>query len=598
MSPLQRQLRRALGTFKDQTSIGIARVASSSAPDLDVALVRATSHDEAPIEEKYVQEILHLTSYSRGYVSACVAGLGKRLAKTHNWVVAIKALMLTHRLLREGDSRFEEELFLSARRGMRILYMSDFRDDSESHGWDYSSFVRTYALFLDERLEYALAAKSQPEGRNRNSDFGNYGSYNDDYGSGRHYEDQRRNASEDPRKSTPVKDMRPSELLEKLPLMQRLMERVLACRPTGAARINRLVQIALYPVVRESFQYYSDICDGLAIILDAFFDMEQTGCVKAFEIYTRGAKQVDELSSFYGFCKNLGVCRSSEYPAVPRISEDLLETMEDFLRDRSEMSSRHVRPKSPEPRAVSPAKEPAVDAVNSEMNEMKALPAPPIEEPDTVQEATSLQSDADLVDFGDATISTQEHGDRLALALFSDTGSSDAFSSGGGQGAGMQNSNDERSAAGWELALMASSSELSKPNKNIMAGGFDHLLLDSMYEQALDQKKSFASIPAGSASSVALPGRPASSFLALPAPVAQVGEDPFAASVSVPPPSYVQMSDMTQKQQLLVQEQQLWYQYQRDGMQGYNGLMKFYNNGYSTPFQNIYRVPYYGASHY
>ena len=61
--------------------------------------------------------------------------------------------------------------------------------------------------------------------------------------------------------------------------------------------------------------------------------------------------------------------------------------------------------------------------------------------------------------------------------------------------------------------------------------------------------------------------------LMLPGPdgstVRQVaGGDPFAASLAVPPPSYVQMAEMERKQQLLVQEQQMWAQYRHGGMQG------------------------------
>eukprot|EP00250_Pteridium_aquilinum_P018707 c24176_g1_i1 orf=139-2076(-) len=645
MAPLQRKLRRALGSVKDQTSIGIAKVASNGAPDLEVALVKATSHNETPIEERYVQEILHLTSFSRGYVNACVGGLAKRLGKTHNWIVAIKALMLTHRLLREGDSSFEQELLYCSRRGMRVLNLSNFRDDSHSHAWDYSAFVRTYAMFLDEKLDHNIeAARSQSEGRlvvaddsgrrrasshdgydggrrddgygydaHRDDGYGydahrddgyGYDGYGDDSGYNRRREngygyDSRRDAKEQTRKLTPVKEMNSKYLLDRIPLMQRLLERVLACRPTGAARMNRLVQIALYPVVRESFQLYTDICDGLAIVLDAFFEMDHVDCVKAFDIHTKGAKQIDELASFYGACKNLGVCRSSEYPVVQKISEELLETMEDFLRDRSESSLRHRQKKSPEPRPKSP--EPIADDTSYDVNGMKALPAPPVtEEPEPVQEAPAMQkqqSEGDLLEFGNEAVSVEEHGDRLALALFADMGSSSQ---------GMQGSNSngfstgDRPLAGWELALVESSSELSKPTTNNLAGGFNNLLLTSMYDQATVNQKMAAAIPSGSASSVAIPGRPASSFLALPAPVGvqTMAEDPFAASLTVAPPPYVQMSDMQQKQRLLVQEQQTWYQYQRDGMQGYNGLMKFYNPGYNSAIQSYQPVPHYGASYY
>ncbi|MCO5550260.1 hypothetical protein L7F22_003741 [Adiantum nelumboides] len=634
MAPLQQTLRRTLGSIKDQTSIGLAKVSSTGAPELEVALVKAASHDESPVDERYVQEIVHLTSLSRGYVSACVAGIAKRLSKTHNWVVAIKALMLTHRLLREGDSSFEQELLYHNRHGMRVLNLSNFRDDSYSHAWDYSAFVRTYAMFLDEKLEFNLeAAKAQVEdgGRLRGSTRDAYDGRRDDgygddarrdegYGNdARRYDEYEpswrddnyshgydarrrenglshgRDRKEQGKKIFSVKDLSGKDLLVRIPLMQRLVERVLACRPTGAARMHRLVQIALYPVVRESFQLYTDISDGLAIVLEAFFEMDHVDCVKAFDIYSKGSKQIDELASFYNACKDLGVCRSSEYPVVQKISEELLETMDDFLRDRSE---RHRRKKSPEAHPRSP--EPISEDLSYEINGMKALPAPPVsEEPEPVPEPEVIQkeqSKGDLLEFDNEPISVEEHGDRLALALFSDA-------AGGSSTQGNQTSNGvslgERPLAGWELALVESTSEISKPATNTLAGGFNNLLLTSMYEQGTVNQKVAASMPSGSASSVALPGRPASSYLALPAPVgAQLGEDPFAASLTVPPPPFVQMDDMKQKQQLLVQEQQTWYMYHRDGMQGYNGLMKFHNPGYGNSLRSYQPVPYYGSTYY
>ncbi len=131
----------------------------------------------------------------------------------------------------------------------------------------------------------------------------------------------------------PIKEMGVKMLLEKLPALQQLLERVLGCRPTGAAKTNSLVQIGLYPVV---------------ILLEGFFEMEQHDTVKAFDIYNRSAKQSDELHNFYNLCKKYGIGRSSEYPTIQKISQEHLDTMEDFLRTRSHSQ----RSKSPEPQPL------------------------------------------------------------------------------------------------------------------------------------------------------------------------------------------------------------------------------------------------------
>lgn len=70
----------------------------------------------------------------------------------------------------------------------------------------------------------------------------------------------------------------------------------------------------------------------------------------------------------------------------------------------------------------------------------------------------------------------------------------------------------------------------------------------------------------------------AASMLALPAPPPMANGnggrnlmtmDPFAASLEVAPPPYVQMSDMEQKQRLVMEEQMMWDQYNRTGRLGH-----------------------------
>nr|CAD1828705.1 unnamed protein product [Ananas comosus var. bracteatus] len=58
-------LKKALGAVKDQTSISIAKVSSNVEPELDVAVIKATSHDPEPADDKHLREILRLTSLSR-----------------------------------------------------------------------------------------------------------------------------------------------------------------------------------------------------------------------------------------------------------------------------------------------------------------------------------------------------------------------------------------------------------------------------------------------------------------------------------------------------------------------------------------------------
>ncbi|XP_062079524.1 putative clathrin assembly protein At1g03050 [Humulus lupulus] len=582
------KMRRALGAVKDQTSIGLAKVGSSaSLADLDVAIVKATRHEEQPAEEKHIREILSLTCYSRAFISACVNTLARRLNKTKNWTVALKTLVLIHRLLSDGDPAYEQEIFFSTRRGTRFLNMSDFRDSSSSSSWDYSAFVRTYALYLDERLEYRMQSR-----RGRRSAFGMDEDDDDQVAP--------TNQLAVCVRATPVREMKTEQVFSKVQHLLQLLDRFLACRPTGAAKVNRVIIVALYPSVRESFQMYYDLTEAIGILIDRFMEMEVPECVKVLDIFTRVGKQFDELDHFYSWCKTTGIARSSEYPEVEKITPKKLEVMDDFIREKSTMEK--TRRQTSDDQEVKEEKE--EEEEEQDMNAIKALPAPETlvveekkekPEKEAITDTKPQQQEGDLLNLGeDYGLSSQDQADKLALALFDHVPQEPPQQ----QQPGWEAFSD-KAAADWETALVQSATGLANQKTNL-AGGFDMLLLDGMYRQA---KTSMAIAgpgfgASGSASSVAVGSSGQPAMLALPAPpptsdgIAVVPSngnvDPFAASLGVAPPPYVQMSEMEKKQKLLVEEQLMWQQYARDGMQGQLGMGKIqhksYNGGYTRTY--------------
>ncbi|KAL5203486.1 hypothetical protein ABZP36_014438 [Zizania latifolia] len=571
-------IRKALGAVKDQTSIGIAKVSAAVAPELDVAIVRATSHHDAPADDRHVREVLDLTAHSRPYVAACVVSLARRLSRTRDYVVVAKCLALLHRLLADGDPHFRHELLRPAgRRGAPLLsLLADFRDEAHSASWDHSAFVRAYAIYLDHRARFLLSLLPTP----RTVRFA------DDGGS-----------SPAPAPVTAsVHDMDPEALLGRARLLHQLLDRFLACRPSGAARHSRIVLSTLYPMVKESVQLCADVSVVLAVLMDRFFEMDYPDCVKVFEAYVSTAKQTDDLLAFYGWCDDVGVARPADYAEVNCIDHKLLETLEQFMRERGKAGQSSPPPRQPAQDQPSPSDELA------DMNGIKALPAP---EHHNVAKKTPEQQAAtqtrDLVDLREPVEDNQDN--KLALALFSGTPAADG-TDGGWVAFPSDDAPEVKSAwqtpaaeagkADWELALVETTSNLSR-QKASMGGGLDPLLLNGMYDQGAVRQQVSAQAATGRASSVAVPRHGvAAPVLALPAPdgtVQTVGGDPFAASLSVPPPAYVQMAEMERKQQLLVQEQQMWAQYRQGGMQGQAAMDRFAARGGSMPTAMQYGIP-------
>lgn len=66
--------------------------------------------------------------------------------------------------------------------------------------------------------------------------------------------------AEEPGAESRLRNLPPKDLLEQLPVMQRLMQRLMDCMPKGAAARDWVVQMALLTVAKESFQVWP--CDG------------------------------------------------------------------------------------------------------------------------------------------------------------------------------------------------------------------------------------------------------------------------------------------------------------------------------------------------
>ncbi|XP_039165343.1 probable clathrin assembly protein At4g32285 [Eucalyptus grandis] len=347
--------------------------------------------------------------------------------------------------------------------------------------------------------------------------------------------------------------MRPERVSVRLNHQLRILNRVLACRPAGAAKTSRLVLVALYLVLKESFGLYGEISEALEVLQERFAQMEYGECLKAFDTYVSSAKLIDELVGLHNWCRDARIARMSEFPEVQRLTDDVLRTLQGQMK---EMNRNWPSKNSPEQIEGTNLDQPVEERSKPNMNEIRALPAlenhtgpAPLIEP---QPEPQPQHAAELIDLRDFGVSADEQGDKLAVALFS--GAPNATANGSWEPFAWTGQSEANLAwdtpaaddtkADWELLLVETASNLAK-QKADMAGGFDPLPLSSMYDRgAVRQHMSADQLIGGSASSSVAsqvgPGKAESRVLALPAPdrtVRPAGlQDPFSASLLPPPP--------------------------------------------------------------
>lgn len=494
----QQNFRKAMGALKDSTMVGMAKV-NSVYKDLDVAILKATNHVEALPKEKHVRTILGAVSGSRprADVVYCIDALARRLAKTRTWAVALKTLIVIHRALREVDPSFCEELIsYNSSRGL-MLNLLHFKDESSPSAWDNSTWIRTYALYLEECLECF---------RVLNYDF---------------YRDHSRTKKFD----TPA-------LLEQLPAMQQLLFRLLACQPGGAALCCFMIQYALSIVAAESVRLYVAITDGVLNLVDKYFEMQQHDAVGALEIYRRAGDQAQRLSNFYEMCRSLDFGRRQKYVKIEQPPASFLTAMEEYVKDAPQAlmlpwkanEDNHIQKVVTEPESnldtdTEEGSHPSVDSIKDQKIDKSDAEAAPLI-PDLLSWDEPCQEASELAEQASLCVSIE--------------------------GASNLTSSSELSSepASWELALVTvphSDAASAAQNKvNVL----DRSTLDSLYEMALAKTSQNESYHVGMVSS-----NPFESSC-------YTQETTLYTTSQAPHPNFMQMPQIPQHQATFIQQQQ------------------------------------------
>ncbi|XWS73314.1 hypothetical protein CRYUN_Cryun02cG0118100 [Craigia yunnanensis] len=558
-----KSFRQAYGALKDSTKVGLAKV-NSDFKDLDIAIVKATNHVECPPKERHVRKIFSATSVvrPRADVAYCIHALAKRLSKTRNWIVAIKILIVIHRTLREGDPTFREELLNYSHRA-HILQISNFKDDSSPLAWDCSAWVRTYALFLEERLECFRVLKYDIE-------------------------------SERLTKSSPgaskvhsrTRLLDSDELIDQLPALQQLLYRLIGCQPEGGAYSSYLVQYALALILKESFKIYCAINDGIINLVDMFFGMPKHDAVKALNVYRRAGQQAENLAEFYEYCKGLDLARNFQFPTLRQPPPSFLATMEEYIKEAPQTGSVQNRLEYQEREQLPPAPDEA--AVETEMQEEKIDEYKSLidqEEEETqpkeeFEEPQPLLSTGDLLGLNEINPRAVELEESNALALAivpPGTGST-------------SNGLNEIGGTGWELALVTTpSNNTAHVVESKLAGGFDKLLLDSLYEDEASRRQ--IQLTNAGYGYQGMGG-------VVQNPFQQQQHDPFMMSNNIAPPTNVQMALLAQQQHQYQQEQMMLQQLHQQQMmmmvpyQYAQQQQQMHHMGSSNPFGDpFFKLP-------
>ncbi|XVE91857.1 hypothetical protein REPUB_Repub01dG0047500 [Reevesia pubescens] len=293
--------KRATGVIKDKNSIVVASISIKSSfrnPDLEAAIIKATSHDEYHIDKRNAQRVFSWIRASPISLRPLVWALSKRMKKTRSWVVAIKGLMLMHGVFHCNSQAVQKMDRLP-------FDLSGFSDGHSTSikAWGFNGFIREYFAYLDQRAFVSFE------------------------------QDNNRKLEERP--------LTLQQLL-KLQKWQSLFDLLLNIRPRADNMQVLLILEAMDCVIIEIFDVYSRICSEIAKVLLIIHSVGKLEAVMALRILQKATKQGEELSLFFEFCKEYGVLNANEFPTVTQIPEEDVEELERIINGFSEKVNKDV----------------------------------------------------------------------------------------------------------------------------------------------------------------------------------------------------------------------------------------------------------------
>ncbi|KAK8474266.1 hypothetical protein V6N13_017216 [Hibiscus sabdariffa] len=287
--------KKAAGAIKDKNSIAVVYISLRNSfrnPDLEAAIIKATSHDEYHVDKRNFQVVFSWIRASPISLRPIIWALSRRMDKTRSWAVAIKGLMLMHGV-------FHCKAPVVQMMPRLPFDLSCFSDgySKPNEAWGFNSIIREYFTFLDQK---AAISFEQANANNK-------------------------------RKGGDCSLM--VQQLLRLQKWQSLLDSLLQIKPRAENMKVRLILEAMDYVIIEIFDVYSTICSHIAkILLKIYSISKHEEAALALKVLRKAAKQGEEMFLFFEFCKEYGVLNANQIPTVTRIPDEEVEELERIIK--------------------------------------------------------------------------------------------------------------------------------------------------------------------------------------------------------------------------------------------------------------------------
>lgn len=293
--------KRVSGVLKDQNSLWISSLSRRTAlrnPDIEAAIIKATSHDEFSVDYKNADRVYKWIRLSDAHIKPLVWCVSLRMEKTRSWVVALKGLMLMHGV-------FTSKVPVVKRIGRLPFDLSNFKDGYCKPGeiWAHNAFIRAYYAFLDQKSTLLFINMQEQRGL-------------------RGIQEHR----------SLMQDL---VILQKL---QGLLDMLMQIKPLSRATSVFLIVEAMECILIEVYDIYSRICLMIAKVLKRIDSAAKVEAAMAVRVLNKAIIQGDELSLYFELCREIGVVNASGCPKIVEIPQEDIHELELMINEISEKS--------------------------------------------------------------------------------------------------------------------------------------------------------------------------------------------------------------------------------------------------------------------
>ncbi|ESW25165.1 hypothetical protein PHAVU_003G012900 [Phaseolus vulgaris] len=290
---------KATGALKDRYSIWVAKLLPSGPcrnPDLEMVIIKATSHDEQCMDYKNVQRVFKWLRTSPLYLQPLLYTLSIRMEKTRSWVVALKGLMLIHGV-------FCFDLPAVQKMGRLPFDLSLFSDAyiNPNRAWVYNAFVRAYFLYLDQKSAFV-----------------------------------RVEATRESKSGGKEKEESVMEELQSLEKLLGLIDLLLQIKPRSPNMNVVLVLEAMDCVMDEVLEMYGKFSSRVHRAVSRVLDMggiEEAKC--GLDVVRKAELQGAKMTTYFNFCKDIGVLNVSDCPEIVRVDEKDIDELKRIREGRT-----------------------------------------------------------------------------------------------------------------------------------------------------------------------------------------------------------------------------------------------------------------------